>query len=597
MDYRPKQYLNIPAQTLTTLSFCDPSARQLRAWVNSLPMANIGETARQLYHAVIEFNQLNINDNSRLELMDLVRGPIHYVCHSLNQKYLNQGVMLDEQQRKVANLAQALQTHLAIGYKIIAQHLLTQDTLKHKLLMTKAVHRALSDLIPSILRSYQLYISTPPGLWREVHQLFQTASAFNLHLIPIEEPTDHSMLSIQHVYLKALLLGSSQPNQLLQRELTNVYEALNGWVENVGIDEVANEKSILVINPEADNAPQYSYLVKPGSFGDFLGVNTLPLVRLLHAELKSAQGNQASQKQAIPVPESIRMPLLEHLVQSWGGMKQRAFSRTPVNGKVTISVGLTATHFHMSGQVGFYSQLYGQSANSENPFIGAISSRFTALETQAIRSQKDVWDQSFDAGQRRMGEPEAEDEPIEFSPQVSENHPVYDGHLVNVSPRGYCIQWSDGVANNLKTGEVVAVNEEKLNHWNLGVVRWLRQSKENGTQMGVELIAPNSRPCGIRQLHKTGAHGDYLRGLYIPEIRAIGQDASVLTPRLPFQVGNKVTINIDGKETKHQLTKRILSTGILSQFQIREMSQKTLDPDRINGSDSDDGFESLWRQL
>lgn len=597
MDYRPKHYLNIPQQTLTTLSFCEPNARQLKAWVSGLPMANIGETSRQLYHAVIEFNQLRISDASRLELMDMVREPIHYVCNSLNQKYLNQGVALDDQQRKVANLAQALQTHLATGYKIIVQHMLAQGTIKQKALMAKAVHRTLSDLIPSLLRSYQLYIPTPTGLWREIHQLYQIASAFNLHTTPIEENEQGKRSNIQEVYLRAVLLGTSQPNQLLQRELTDVFAALPRWTPLLDIDDVADEKSVLVINPETDQPPQYSYLIKQANFSEYLGINTLPLVRPLHDELKRAQASAGVEEKAPSriLPKEFNQALLEHLVQSWGGMKQRAFSRTQSSGKVSLTVGLTGTHFHMSGGVGFYSQLYGQSANAENPFIGAVSSRFAAFETQAVQSQKDVWEDSFDAGQRRM--PGSEEDAIDFPQDAQEDHPSYSGLLVNVSPRGYCIQWTDKAASNLKTGEVVAVKEEKLQHWNLGVVRWLRQSKDSGTQMGVELIAPNSQPCGIRQLHKTGAHGDYLRGLFIPEIRAIGQDASVLTPRLPFQVGNKVTINISGNEGKYQLTKRILSTGILSQFQVRKVAHKPAESERNQAIGADDSFESLWRQL
>jgi hypothetical protein len=597
MDYRPKHYLNIPQQTLTTLSFCEPTARQLKAWVSGLPMANIGETSRQLYHAVIEFNQLRISDQSRMELMDMVRDPIHYVCNSLNQKYLNQGVALDDQQRKVANLAQALQTHLATGYKIVVQHMLAQGTIKQKALMAKAVHRTLGDLIPSLLRSYQLYIPTPTGLWREIHQLYQIASAFNLHTTPIEETAGGRRSTIQEVYLRAILLGTSQPNQLLQRELTEVYAALSRWTPLLDIDDVADDKSVLVINPETDQPPQYSYLIKQASFSEYLGINTLPLVRPLHDELKKAETTAGTEDKTPSrvLPENFNMALLEHLVQSWGGMKQRAFSRTQTSGKVSLTIGLTATHFHMSAGVGFYSQLYGQSANAENPFIGAVSSRFAAFETQSIQSQKDIWEDSFDAGQRRI--PNAEEDVIEFPQDSQEDHPSYSGLLVNVSPRGYCIQWTDKAAINLKTGEVVAVKEEKLQHWNLGVVRWLRQSKESGTQMGVELIAPNSQPCGIRQLHKTGAHGDYLRGLFIPEIRAIGQDASVLTPRLPFQVGNKVTINISGNEGKYQLTKRILSTGILSQFQVRKVAHKPVEPDRSQAIGADDSFESLWRQL
>jgi hypothetical protein len=593
MQYRDQPYLNIPEQTQSTLTFCDPTARQLKAWVEILPMANIGETSRQLYHAIIEFNQLKISDTSRLELMDLVRGPIHFVCEQLNNRYLNQGVVLDEQQRKVANLAQALQTHLAIGYKIIIQHLLAQGNLKQKAPLAKSVHRAIHELMPAVLRSYQLYIQTPAGIWQEVHQLYQIASAFNLQNEAINDPVENTNISIQQAYIKTLLLGACQPNQLLQRELSDVFECLGKWATYLEIDEVADEKSVLVINPEVDSAPQYRYLIKKTNLSDYLGLNVLPLVRILHSDHKILSSVNRTTQPAI-VPERFNVGLLEHLIQSWGGMKQRSFSRTPAAGQVSIAVGLTATHFHIAGGIGFYSLLYGSGAHGDNPFIGAVGGRFSASDTQAVRAQQDVWEDSFDAnGHARM----SSDDAIEFGKEKSEDHPRFLGQLVNVSPRGYCIQWVDAPAPNLKTGEVIAIKEDQLQHWNLGVVRWIRQAKDFGTQMGVELLAPNSQPCGIRQLHKTGAHGDYLRALYIPEIKAIGQDASVLTPRLPFTVGNKVTINLDGREEKYQLTKRILSTGIISQFQVRAVTQKAIEPTRRATPDEGDNFESLWRQL
>lgn len=593
MQYRDQPYLNTPEQTQSTLTFCDPTARQLKTWVDGLPMANIGETSRQLYHAIIEFNQLKISDASRLEILDLIRGPIHFVCTQLNNKYLNQGVVLDEQQRKVANLAQALQTHLAIGYKIVIQHMLAQGNLKHKTPLARAVHRTLHELIPAVLRSYQLYIQTPAGIWQEIHQLYQIASAFNLQTEIIKDPVEETSLSIQQVYLKTLLLGACQPNQLLQRELSDIYENLGRWASYLEVDEVADEKSVLVINPEVDSAPQYRYLVKKSNLSDFLGVNVLPLVRILHNDYKILSAAERTRSPEI-VSERFNLSLLEHLIQSWGGMKQRSFSRTPASGQVSIAVGLTATHYHIAGETGFYSLLFGSATQNENPFMGATGSRFNASETQAVRSQMDVWEESFDAnGHPRM----ASEESIDFETETQEQHPSFLGQMINVSPRGYCIQWVDAAATNLKTGEVIAVKEDQLQHWNLGVVRWIRQGKEFGTQMGVELLAPNSKPCGIRMLNKTGAHGDYLRALYIPEIKAIGQDASVLTPRMPFNVGNKVTINLEGQEEKYQLTKRLLSTGIISQFQIRTVTQKSSQPQRSSAPDDSDNFENLWRQL
>ncbi len=594
MQYRDQPYLNVPEQTQTTLSFCDPTTRQLKSWVDSLPMANVGETSRQLYHAIIEFNQLKISDAARLELLDLVRGPIHFVCGQLNNRYLNQGVVLDAQQRKVANLAQALQTHLAIGYKIIIQHILAQGNMKQKTSLAKSVHRAIHELMPAVLRSYQLYIQTPAGIWQEIHQLYQIASAFNLQNEIIVDSVENSKVSIQHAYLKIILLGACQPNQLLQRELSDVYASIGDWAAYLDIDEVADDKSVLVINPEIDSAPQYRYLIKKSNLSDYLGVNVLPLVRVLHNDHKVLSAAERMQKPKV-VNENFNLGLLEHLIQSWGGMKQRSFSRTPATGQVSIAVGLTATHFHIAGGVGFYSLLYGGEAQSDNPFIGAVSNRFNSSDTQSLQTNHDVWEESFDAnGHARMGNEDA----IDFnSDKEEEDHPMYGGLLVNVSPRGYCVQWIDAPAPNLKTGEVIAVKEDQLQHWNLGVVRWIRQGKDFGTQMGVELLAPNSQPCGIRQLHKTGTHGDFLRALYIPEIKAIGQDASVLTPRMPFNIGNKVTISLNGREDKFQLTKRVLSTGIISQFQIRTVAQKPLDTQTKSRPDEGDNFESLWRQL
>jgi cyclic-di-GMP-binding protein len=590
-------YLNIPKQSLSTLTFCDPTAKQIKAWVESLPMANIGETSRQLYHAVIEFNQLNIPDASRLELMDLVRGPIHFICGQLNQRYLNQTVVLDERQRKVANLAQALQTHLAVGYKIIIQHTLNQNSTRHKALLGKAIHRTMHELMPAVLRSYQLYIQTPRGIWQEIHQLYQIASSFNIQYEVINDPVENTHLSIQHAYIKTILLGACQPNQLLQRELNEAFETLGPWATHLKIDEVANEKSVLIINPETDGAPQYRYLVQTSNVSDYIGINTLSLVHKLHNDHKALSAEDRTVKSLI-VPDDFSLSLLKHLIQAWGGMKQRSFSRTPAGGNVRIAVGLTATHHHISGGVSFYSQLYGSSAStpSQNPFTGETGKRFVASDTQAVRASHDVWEDAYDVDHQVSG---LASDGIEFSKEAnsSEQPPSYQGQLVNVSPRGYCIQWSESPAPNLKTGEVIAIKEEKLQHWNLGIVRWIRQGAEYGAQIGVELLAPNSRSCGIRQLHKTGVPGDYLRALYIPEIRAIGQDASVITSLRPFNIGNKVSINLDGIDTKFQLTKRVTSTGIISQFQIRPVAKKPLENTRSKTTDETDDFDNLWRQL
>jgi hypothetical protein len=112
----PHLLLRVTTPDKQGLSFCDASPRDLKKWVDGLPKANIGETARQLYQALVELNQLKTPSENRLQLLEILRPEIYFVCKQLEKHFLNQAIVLDERPRKVANLCQALQNHLAIGY-------------------------------------------------------------------------------------------------------------------------------------------------------------------------------------------------------------------------------------------------------------------------------------------------------------------------------------------------------------------------------------------------------------------------------------------------------------------------------------------------
>ncbi len=599
---REHQYLQVPEQTLSTLSFCEPTTRHINNWVSGLPMANIGETARQLYHAAIEFNQLRLTEQSRFELLELVRNPIHYVCNSLNRRYLTQSIVLGDNQRKIANLAQALQTHLATGYKIIIKNKLIETQPKSKELLARSVHRCLSDLAPNILRSYQLYLRTPPGIWQEIHGLYQIAQSYGLadFSFPDEQNIGGEPLSILELYSRLLLLGSCQPNQLHQRDLTEIFSVLESWSSKVTIDEIADDSSTLIVNPHADTGPMYRHLVKPQTYTDYMGLNTASLVRGLHQSLVPAQQGVATPDTGIVIPASISHGLVQHLVQSWGGMKQRSFSRNQTDGDVSVALGLTSVHFRLSNGIGFYRQLYNSNIQGvQSPFMVAAVAQFDSRDTNSTRAKADVWDSSFDAGHNVIPESLSDHDfsHMNNDEEQKESYPQYSCLLINTSPRGYCLGWKGPLAANMQTGEIVAIRESGNERWNLGVVRWIRQAAKDGTQLGVELIAPNSQPCAVRLLNKTGQHGDYMRGLMVPEIRSIAQPASILVPRVPFQVGHKVGISHQGEEQKFQLIKKIQGASSFNQYQIRSYETPKAVEKAPSTKSPDEGFESLWRQL
>ena len=158
--------LSIPEQTLNCLSFADPTPASFKLWVDNLPLANVGEISRQLYQAIIEFNKLAISPLLRTQLLEILRSPMKYVCKELSKHFLSQSVVLPEKQQKIANLAQAIQIHLATGYKIVLiESVSNLGNDKQKKNFVLAAHRLFSEYGHVILRSCQLYTATPKNIW------------------------------------------------------------------------------------------------------------------------------------------------------------------------------------------------------------------------------------------------------------------------------------------------------------------------------------------------------------------------------------------------------------------------------------------------
>lgn len=86
----PSLLLRAPIPTQSRLSFCEATPHDLKRWIASLPKANIGEMAHQLYKGLAELNQLLTPDDNRLQLLELLRPEVYYVCKHLERHFLDQ---------------------------------------------------------------------------------------------------------------------------------------------------------------------------------------------------------------------------------------------------------------------------------------------------------------------------------------------------------------------------------------------------------------------------------------------------------------------------------------------------------------------------
>ncbi|MFC3151964.1 GTPase [Litoribrevibacter euphylliae] len=602
--------LNIPEQDLTQLTFCDANVRSLQAWVDGLPMTNIGETSKRLYHAIIELNRLHLTPQVRYQLLELLRPSIYFICRALGKHYLQQPVVMPEKPLKIANLAQALQSHLAAGYKIaIAQGLELSNSEKHRKLLTFCIHRAISDLGRTIVRAYQLYRPTPANTWTEIHQLYLLAESKGLlNYKVIDKPNSKLENStIEDAYLRICLLGTAKPNQIRQQELLKAYDALEFWVDQVKVCAPDEKHALFVALLAEDCPPIYRIKANSSNKDTQRGIETQHLVDLLN---RQSSLPEKTDEFFIQIPNDIGPNLLQHLTISWGRMTERGFARAPAQGTMELLIGLASVHFHLAGERTLHEQL-GQDVETvvlggtENPFLHGRS------QQSGVGNGTDAWSSAFDAGGGKM--PSLGDVgmgSINFMPnQVAEEErerirkhqaPIHVIETLDTSPGGYCLRWSSDVPLKAQSGEIIALRENQHQGWSIAVVRWIRHINNKGTMMGVELLAPSASPCAIRLIQKSGSMSEFLHALLLPELAAIGKPMSIIAPRLPFRVGNKVMVNLAGKTSQYQLNKRLTATASFNQFQLKSTSSN-INIDKPNTTKSSsplgDDFDSLWPNL
>lgn len=590
--------LRVPTPSKERLGFCDGTPRDLKRWIAGLPKANIGETARQLYQSLVEINQLLTPSENRLQLLELLRPEIYFVCQHLERHFLNQAIVLDERPRKVANLCQALQNHLAIGYKLIITRTINRSGKDREQLLAVALQRAMHSLYSPLIRASQLYCPVPEGLWLELHQLYQIAVEQHMQSLVIRDPLARQTqgLSTQQTYSMALLLGCARTNQMRQSGIARLAEALEPWSALVRLQPGDQPSSLFVLAPQVDGPPRYKSLYQSGELHKLLGIDPQPLVDTIKDYL--TQPEEERKKSLLPMPEGISLDLLQHVAAAWGDIAERTFQRTPGQGNLTLCIGMTALHFFLSGQRSFAEVL-------RRPVeVGAAVFKPSTGEP-------DIWSNAFDA--QRTASEEIHFEEIQYSKttpgeqepaaSVEESYPTYPLLIVNHSPGGYCLSWVKDVPSQLQAGELLGVQDSPSQGWSVAIVRWIRQVRGGGTQMGIELIAPHAQPCGLQLLRKTEQNSQYLRALLLPEIAAISRPASLITPRLPFQEGSKVLINNQGVEHRATLTRRQLSTGSFSQFEYHRANQEEATGGTpVTASQSqkpagEEDFDSLWKSL
>ncbi len=595
-----------PRQTPVALN-----AKAVTSWIDTLPVANIGETARQVYQFLVDSNSQAVDPAERLKIMHALMKITQHIGDALRKHYIGQSVSLNEKQRKVAALAQAMQAEMAIGFKTIIEDALQSHKLNPQLL-TPATHGAIHYLSLVLLRCYQLYSQQPSHLWRELHILFlfaeqngfvDASSAYNQHE------------SVQQAYARIVLVSCANPYQLRQREIEQLYDSLLDVCDRVYIGSFSRDHGLYYLDLQSDNGPQNAALAQVSGGSNWRTLQCDQVVERLQEELRSSSQVQLGmQRNAL---QQLGAPLLRHLVRAFGNLTTRSFSRTPAHGTVKLSIGLSATHFLLEG---------GDSGSAN-----AVASEHDLATLEGSLRNATLVDDERRAGRGLglVGKNEGGGDPWEklYRPKQSweREHPKpvemtavspnnftanaevrYDfqiATLINISPGGYCLALRGNVPTQTQTGEIVGLMEQDSDgntHWNIGTIRWMKRVPDAALQIGLQLIAPNARPVMTQIRNSQMASAAFQRSLLLPALKGIGQPATLITAPMPYAVNQKIRLKDNATVQDLRLSKQVASSASFKQFQFDEAvgsSDEVVPVKRSGGNDAPDNFDAVWELL
>ena len=582
--------------------------KKVEKWLAELPKANVGETAKAVFQALVETNQLTYSHKDRARFLEELRPTTQFVTSAMRKHFVGTSFPLPKKSQKVAVATREIYLQLAQGYIVCIEDLLQSSIFfTDKKSLTTLIHRAISCLGRVLLTSYQVYSPYPEKIWSKLNKLYAYAEE---HKLLKGEVLDNQRLfvkksSITEEYSRILLLSLASPYRLRQGEVNKVNNSLERWSLKSKLFPIEHDKIVqgyFAVNLKADTPPLNIALVNQNANPeDCRTLDTESLANALRDEIQNTRDPIQTTITGIEMASpDLSHDLMRRLLTAWAVIAKRNFPRAEKHERVLVAVGLSASHQIICDSARRNTSRNKTRANDKNanPFSG--KSHYDTTEVQNVNvKQPDVWNLVYptnvSAGYTPL-DAEKISKTVNKQNNESSDELLYHAEswaILNESASGYCIQNKGNNETTVQVGELMSIRRSGDGHtwkWGVGVIRWMKYSEELGITLGVEMLTPDAAAVGIKAI-SDDADVDYQRTLMLPQLSAINQSSTLITNPVPFRVGNQLKMKIVGKEVKIKLNKQLQNTGLFAQYQydLLESDQPNHEQDENEGD-----FNQVW---
>jgi len=599
---------------LTSLFSSDKEAfpstpRQVKKWLNDLPLINMGETTKAFYSELKQLNRIDLPARQRFEVMELLRPTGRIVLDYLSKHLVARSLPLPPKSQKIGQLSSAITMELATGYKLILRDVAQKKEKLDARRLTTALHRALRYLGDAQLLSARVYTSLPAAIWNDINQLYVFAEKNGLtdREIKDDQYVTMSKSSINTVYKQLCLFAISRPETLHLGEaqkLSGFYEQAADLAGLSNAPVLDSHQGVFVVNLLSNEMPQYLLIEKLSSSA---ANRYLDLKRLQEDLSNQIKGQNTNAWHIASDKAVLSFDLARRLIQTWNNSGKRRFGRATSEDTITAAIGLGTIY-----------QAIEEDANTVSA-KGQTEEKPTELSLQTVPDEREVfdyWNEPIDHNDTLAGQPAnvwdlvssgatlsdiyAENQKKEIEKRLTLNRPDswQEWKIINTSAGGYCLLWQAREPSRAQVGELIGLREKEgaSHEWRIGTIRWMIYLEKRGLEIGVSLLAPKTLLIQIDKVNNKRMQKDVfpIKALMLPGIKTIQQQPTLILPSNLFVPGDDLSFTLFGKEMRVILSNKTLFTSTFTQFRYKGYQQA-----QAHSAEDDDseGFDTLWSSL
>jgi cyclic-di-GMP-binding protein len=542
--------LTLPAQQQTKRLLVDTNPERIRAWLKSLPYADMERSLEQVVSALYQLNRTYASEKARADCMhcflysyQIISG-FYRGTQNHNNDFFNNFLKLTRE--------------MSYGFKLIVKANSNKRLRMFKSKKHEASHvfLTLHFLGLLLIEHFERYEPVPAHIWYEINQLFRLAETKDYHLqkIQIEDSNLNYLPNISTTFTRICLCSVANPFQLSAGSHWQVFCYLGQYVKHVELENIdqykekTDPKELLCIDLSEHDSPGFIQLSEHNQakdntamIDDEIGSKSAKTNKLIVFNLERLLEEIISHREKLEgatfcaiiglprnaQPQDVSL-FLRTIYQGWKGVIKRSQPRYEKSNQLEIRCHLQEV-IHTLKQ---NDPLYGID-NSDN---------------------------------------EAQSPPSHITHGIFNSKPGLKWSMINAADGGACVHRSSiNQTNDFVVGQIVILREcgfsDTDSDWSLAIIRW--QKHHQGKSLGLEYFRGDASVVNIVQTFTTEEDALKLPSILVKAGKYGGQSYAIITRRGLCKKDSEICIEIGGENLNATTVQLVERTPFFDFYSIK----------------------------